>query len=274
MAYTKVHPTWKNHPDTTTPITAPALDQIEAGIAAAASTADAAETPAGAQTKANAAQAAAVQRANHTGTQPIASVVDLQTSLDAKISGIRVEDEGVSTVAAATALNFAGAGVTVTDAGAGKATVTIPGGGSFDPNVHMPWVIDIDVFPTPTAQTAWDSLSGNDTAALHGFWKQSTGVINAEIAWDVPLAAGTWAVDLLHHQGSNRGIYTVQFDGTAKGTVDGYAAALTRNVRTTVPGIAVATTAKVRVSLEMATKNASSTDYYGAIGSLRLRRTA
>lgn len=42
-------------------------------------------------------------------------------------SAIRVEDEGSSTVAAATALNFAGAGVTVTDAGSGEATVTIPG---------------------------------------------------------------------------------------------------------------------------------------------------
>lgn len=41
---------------------------------------------------------------------------------------IAVEDEGVSTVAAATTLDFVGAGVTVTDAGSGQATVTIPGG--------------------------------------------------------------------------------------------------------------------------------------------------
>ena len=44
------------------------------------------------------------------------------------ISGVRIEDEGVSTVAAATGINFAGAGVTVTDAGSNEATVTIPGG--------------------------------------------------------------------------------------------------------------------------------------------------
>jgi len=42
---------------------------------------------------------------------------------------ILVEDEGTSIVAAATALNFAGAGVLVTDAGGNKALVTIPGGG-------------------------------------------------------------------------------------------------------------------------------------------------
>jgi hypothetical protein len=41
-------------------------------------------------------------------------------------AGTRVEDEGATVVAAAKALNFAGAGVTVTDAGSGEATVTIP----------------------------------------------------------------------------------------------------------------------------------------------------
>jgi len=44
-------------------------------------------------------------------------------------SALRVEDEGTTIVAAATAMNFAGAGVTVTDAGSGEALVTIPGGG-------------------------------------------------------------------------------------------------------------------------------------------------
>ena len=42
---------------------------------------------------------------------------------------IRVEDEGSSIVAAATGINFAGAGVTVTDAGSNEALVTIAGGG-------------------------------------------------------------------------------------------------------------------------------------------------
>lgn len=39
-----------------------------------------------------------------------------------------VKDEGVSTVTSALTLDFVGAGVTVTDAGGGEATVTIPGG--------------------------------------------------------------------------------------------------------------------------------------------------
>ena len=40
MAYTKFHEDWKNRPNFTTPITAEALEHIEAGIAAAAATAD------------------------------------------------------------------------------------------------------------------------------------------------------------------------------------------------------------------------------------------
>lgn len=53
--------------------------------------------------------------------------VDLTVGPAAGAGTIRVEDEGISTVATASALNFAGAGVTVTDAGAGEALVTIPG---------------------------------------------------------------------------------------------------------------------------------------------------
>lgn len=42
---------------------------------------------------------------------------------------ITVEDEGVPVVAPATILDFEGAGVSVADAGGGRATITIPGGG-------------------------------------------------------------------------------------------------------------------------------------------------
>lgn len=45
-------------------------------------------------------------------------------------AGIITQDEGVEIDAAATTLNFVGAGVTATDAGSNVTTVTIPGGGS------------------------------------------------------------------------------------------------------------------------------------------------
>ena len=42
MAYSKYHEAWENEPNTSTPVSAAALDHIEGGIADAAATADAA----------------------------------------------------------------------------------------------------------------------------------------------------------------------------------------------------------------------------------------
>jgi hypothetical protein len=43
------------------------------------------------------------------------------------VTGVLVEDEGITVIAPALTLNFAGAGVTTTDAGSGEVLVTIPG---------------------------------------------------------------------------------------------------------------------------------------------------
>lgn len=44
-------------------------------------------------------------------------------------AGVNVEDDGTPVVSPASTLDFAGDGVSVTDAGGGEATITIPGGG-------------------------------------------------------------------------------------------------------------------------------------------------
>lgn len=51
-------------------------------------------------------------------------------TLEADPAGVAVEDEGLTVLANAVRFDFTGAGVTVTDGGAGQATVTIPGGSS------------------------------------------------------------------------------------------------------------------------------------------------
>lgn len=140
-----------------------------------------------------------------------------------------------------------------------------------------PWLIDVNVFPTSIAHTNWDTIDAvSTTYANHVFGgvKQSSGAQNDEIAWDVVLAAGTWTVEVVHFKASTAGIYSVRFDGVDKGTVDGYAAAQTANARGSVSGISVASSGKVRVSLKMATKNASSSSYFGYVSHLQLRRTA
>lgn len=78
-------------------------------------------------------QAYSAVLANTTASFTTADETKLDGIAAGAIAGIRVEDEGVSTVATAVALNFVGSAVTVTDAGSGEATVTITGGGSSDP---------------------------------------------------------------------------------------------------------------------------------------------
>jgi hypothetical protein len=79
-----------------------------------------------------------------------------QISLEAATGGgggtIITQDEGIQVDAAATTLNFVGAGVTATDAGANVTTVTIPGGGG-----------------GATARTVFVDLNfGNDGTAVVG----------------------------------------------------------------------------------------------------------
>lgn len=142
----------------------------------------------------------------------------------------------------------------------------------------LPWTIDrIPAFGS-IANTNWSTFvaaSGSSGDVYLNAIMQSSGAQNAEIAWDEVLSAGTWTFAMRHYTEANRGIYSLQFDGTDVGTIDGYAG--TPGVvhqLSSITGIVVAATAKIRVSLQMATKNASSSSYYGAISGYQLRRTA
>lgn len=61
---------------------------------------------------------------------PVADRLEFSPAGTSGGGSLAVEDEGAEIVAAATRLNFTGAGATVTDAGLGEVTVNIPGGGS------------------------------------------------------------------------------------------------------------------------------------------------
>lgn len=138
---------------------------------------------------------------------------------------------------------------------------------------YLPWTISIDVFPTPKSNMNWDTLSLWATY-VHTYGKSSDGTQNAEITWDLVLAAGTWALELIHQKNVNCGIYSIQFDSVEKGTIDGYAASGEDNVRSSITGIVVPTTSKIELKLKMSTKHASSSAYVGRISGLRLIRTA
>jgi hypothetical protein len=157
--------------------------------------------------------------------------------------------------------------------GAATAQGIVWDGTSWSAKETLPWLIDIDVFPTAISQTNWDILTA-DSAGIYAYRKDSSGSQNAEINWNVILAAGTWTVELIFLKDTNACIYSVQFDSVEKGTIDSYAASTTRNTRASVAGITVATTGKVQLKLKMATKNASSSSYVGYLQHVQLRRTA
>lgn len=97
--------------------------------------------------------AEAWDRDNHTGTQSISTIDGLTVALAAKLAGLLVKDEGSTVLAAATALNFAGSGVTVTDAGSGQALVTIAASSGGSIEVAAPAGVD-DTAAVVAARTA------------------------------------------------------------------------------------------------------------------------
>jgi hypothetical protein len=141
------------------------------------------------------------------------------------------------------------------------------GGGGTDP-----WFIMIDPFAAHS-HTNFDSLVGSLGDRVYGAEMESTGAQNAERNWDFGCPGGTWTIQLLHFKGSNRGIYTVEIDGSSVGTIDGYTAGSTANVRDQITGVSIAS-GKRTISLKMLTKNTLSSNWFGTFSGLTLLRTA
>ena len=146
---------------------------------------------------------------------------------------------------------------------------------TFDFDNVLPWRIDINAFTTPSATTGIYTLTTDEAGgSIYNAFLVGANAQNNLIAWDLVLAAGTWTVSLLHLTGSDRGIYSLQFDGVEKGTIDGYSAGTVRNVLADVTGISIATSGKVRFSMKVATKHASSSAYFTKFYVVSLIRTA
>lgn len=140
------------------------------------------------------------------------------------------------------------------------------------PDNILPWHIDVDVFMTCIGQVSFDSIPV-DNSFIHGGSKFASAQ-NAEINFDIVLAAGTWTIELLYYKDSNLGIYTVQLDGVTVGTVDSYSGGFIKNVRSSIAGITVTTSGKKRLRITNPTKNASATAYFLNLQHIQLRRTA
>ena len=110
------------------------------------------------------------------------------------------------------------------------------------------------------------------SGAIFGGTILSSGQQNEYAEWNISVVPGTYELTLLHTEANNRGIYTVSIDGTSVGTIDGYAVSVA-GVFDRISSIAIATAGYVPIRFTMATRNASSSNYYASISGFTLTRT-
>lgn len=188
----------------------------------------------------------------------------------------------------ASAISFSPTGtIAATDVQAAIAEVASEAaGGSFDPDIHLPWhELVLPQVVTPDATTGtwaliafteninYPFLNPAGTSVGAGALYNSSTAQNDAIAWDLILAAGTWDAHFHVRKSSNTGIITLQQAGADQGTVDTYAAAAAF-AKVSVTGFTVATTGKKRMNVKAATKNASSSGYLLELYAIEFRRTA
>jgi hypothetical protein len=127
------------------------------------------------------------------------------------------------------------------------------------------------VFCAPNSGTWTSTIAGAGSYMMGGF-RFGASTINNESTWTVPLQAGTYTFGLVHRKDTNRGIYTVSLDGSTIATIDGYnATGLETFTETT--GVTIATDGSHSLRFLMASKNASSSAYFGAIEGFFFART-
>ncbi len=114
----------------------------------------------------------------------------------------------------------------------------------------------------------------SDTGGQYVGWLNfSGGSQNDSITFDFVALAGTFSIELYHLPFTNRGIYTIQIDGSSVGTIDGYAASLAA-ARGTLTGVSIASSGQHTLKVLMATKNASSSGFFGLIERIVVTQTA
>lgn len=132
---------------------------------------------------------------------------------------IAIEDEGSEILASMSRINFVGAGVTVTDAGGGEATVTIPGGGgstneyrfvlpaAADLASRIPLVTGLPSgWTLQTADVAGESQFGTSNETLVITWNAGIGTKVAQIyLWQTNTGGPA----------STQGIQKIDISGTA-----------------------------------------------------------
>lgn len=106
----------------------------------------------------------------------------------------------------------------------------------------------------------------------NGSWNNSAGAQNDSCNYLFGVSGGTYNLNCWYIKNSNAGIITFLIDGVSVGTIDAYAAVLTYNQSSIIRGVAISQGAH-RMTIKIATKNASSSSYFSNITSFTLQRT-
>ncbi len=146
---------------------------------------------------------------------------------------------------------------------AGSGVLTTPGYSIF----LTPWMDKgkAVVGTSPTLNQTSAALGGGNIF-------ENPPAINDSVSWDIWLDTGTYKLSLIHTTQNDIGIYSMQLNSVAQGTIDGYAAGATGNVYTEITGIAVTSGSKTFKFL-MSSKNASSSNYKYAVNTIAWLRT-
>ena len=137
---------------------------------------------------------------------------------------------------------------------------------------NVPHVIDIPVVFADSA-TNWNTLSMS-TSFMFGTVLQSSSAQNATITYSFWAPKGAFTLSLMHRKTSQAGIYSVSVDGGSIGTIDGYNSSTVNNALDTTLTGTLASTGIHTITFTMATKNGSSTNYYGSILHIQIRMTS
>lgn len=139
----------------------------------------------------------------------------------------------------------------------------------------LPWRVPLDVLSNNFSASSGDFSTAYVAHLGAGLLYQPSPAQNDYIAFDLILAAGTWSLELVGPTQNNAGIITVEIDGVATGgTADFYSSSAQSYDHFFNISFTVATGGKHRLTLIVATKNASSSGYQLGLQMANLQRTA
>jgi hypothetical protein len=137
-------------------------------------------------------------------------------------------------------------------------------------------IVDINPILEASHANRWDGVQQNGSAWFGAYRSSflSGGDQTSSVSWGISLGQGTWDVQLLYEKAPDAGIMSVSIDGVDIGTVDAYNSSVQVNQEQVLAGASIATAGLHTVAIRLDAKNASSSNYYGYLGWIRLVRTA